>query len=169
MAEITHVKEQESGYRVTYDDGHIASVPPGHRFVEDIQAWLAAGNTAEPVETAAERTARLKSYAHQKRDAVERGGFTFNGNRFQSDQSSFNRIIGTVGTVNAGKGVPSGFAWRTVDNQDVTMSGADMQNLMEAFFNHANVAHATLQQVKADIDGGTITSEAEIDAAGWPS
>lgn len=117
----------------------------------------------------AEHKLSLKDYANAKRREIERAGFSFGGNRFDSDQESFNRIMGTVALVNAGKPLPGDFSWRTADDQDIAVTSADMKNMLAVFFVKGNAAHGVLKQVKAAIEAGTITSEAEIDAAAWPT
>lgn len=169
MAEITHVKEQESGYRVTYADGQVVSVPPGHRFVADIEAWIAAGNTPEPIETEAEKKARLRAYANTKRNAVEQGVFTYNGWRFNSDPISVARINGTMNAINAGIALPAGFAWTDADNVERTLDATQFAALHGALVTHSFTCHEIARQLKDGIEAGTVTSEAEIDAAAWPS
>lgn len=116
-----------------------------------------------------EHKAQLKDYANAKRRAIERAGFSFGGNRFDSDQDSFNRLIATLALVNSGRALPAGFAWRTADDKDIAVTDADMKNMLVAFFTHAHAAHKTLNQVKAAIKAGTLTTTAAIDAASWPT
>lgn len=51
---ITSAKKQGDGHRVTWEDGTISSVPPGHRFNAAIDEFVADGGTVEPEFTAAE-------------------------------------------------------------------------------------------------------------------
>ena len=47
---IKSVKLQESGYKVTYEDGTILFVPndPANRHYQEVQEWINAGNEPEP-------------------------------------------------------------------------------------------------------------------------
>jgi len=46
---ITNVKELEDGsnHQVTWKDGTVSTVPPNHRFMQNVREWVDAGNTIE--------------------------------------------------------------------------------------------------------------------------
>lgn len=71
-----------------------ASIPAdaNNRDWIDYQAWLAAGNTPDPYQTADEILAAAKLAVNAERDRRASLGFTFNGVVYQSDEKSMNTI-----------------------------------------------------------------------------
>ena len=122
-------------------------------------------------ELLAERIERLNTYVNTVRDRCEQGGFTYNGWRFDSDAVSVARINGAALAAQAAlaAGEPFSIDWTDADNVSRTLDAEQMLALQRALVAHADACHQLARQLKAQVEAGTITTEAEIDAAAWPT
>lgn len=122
-------------------------------------------------ELLAERTERLSAYINAVRDRCEQGGFTYNGWRFDSDAVSVARINGAALAAQAALTADEPFSldWTDADNVSRPLDAAQMLALQRALVAHADACHQLARQLKAQVEAGTITTEAEIDAAAWPT
>lgn len=162
-----------------YRDGAWSVVPDwrGHEY------WLADGSRHEITELGVEPPAgalsepppptaeRLCAYVNGVRDQVEQGGFAYNGWRFDSDAVSVARINGAALAAQAAlsAGEPFQIEWTDADNVSRPLDAAQMLALQRALVAHADACHQLARQLKAQVEAGTITTEAEIDAAAWPT
>lgn len=105
------------------------------------------------------------------RDRCEQGGFLYNGWRFDSDAVSVARINGAALAAQAAlsAGEPFQIDWTDADNVSRTLDAEQMLALQRALVAHADACHQLARQLKAQVEAGTITTEAEIDAAAWPT
>ena len=117
--------------------------------------------------TAQEQTARaretLKATVNVKRAEKLKAGFTFAGNRFDSDERSLLNLTATVSAVNAGIPLPDGFTWRTSDNVDVPCDAQFLVGLAGTALQYQSACHARSWALKAQIDAG---EQVDIDS-GW--
>ncbi len=130
--------------------------------VEGALAWV---NTDTVEQARSRRWAVIKA----QRDAVEFGGFTWDGSAFDSDAQSQPRIMGAVqmATLAAAAGQSFGLAWTLADNSVRTLDGADMIAVGLALGAHVGTAHAIARTLREQIEAAaTVEDVAAID---WPS
>lgn len=89
-----------------------------------------------------------------QRDAIEFGGFTFEGNVYDSDQVSQGRIMGAVIT-----GVDQ--VWTTADNTTVNLNALQMQQLYVALQAHIADAHERGRIARNAIEEASTKDEIE--------
>lgn len=111
---------------------------------------------------------QLKAYATDKRWRVETGGLVINGVAIRTDERSQNKLSGALQLVNTDPSITSidweaqSGVWATVDVATITAIGV-------AVGRHVQQCFSTLKAIQAEIETGTITSFAAIEAAAWPS
>lgn len=103
------------------------SPSPMHTFDYVSKTWVDTRTLAEMKEHAWER---LK----QQRDALEFGGFEFDGNIYDSDQVSQGRILGA-----ASAGIDQ--TWTLADNTTVNLTASQLQQLYAALQVHIASVH----------------------------
>lgn len=150
-----------------FDTENNLSIPnaPDNRHWREYQEWAAAGNVPDPIETVGEAKARRKTQLNEEREAALVSGVAYNGYTFDTDERSRSNVVGTVGAINAGIPLPTGFTWRTSDNQDVPMTEAQMVELAGLLLEHVNTTYAKSWQLKAQVDDAA--SIDEVDAVVW--
>ncbi len=131
--------------------------------------WTAQDGFVEPVTPAPDPTevkAQLTAYAADKRWRAETGGMTVGGMPIATDDRSKQMIIGAriAADADANWSTP----WVAADGSIVTVDAATMIAISNAVLAHVGACFAIYAEVKADIEAGTVTTTAEIDAAGWP-
>lgn len=95
------------------------------------------------------------SQLKQHRNALEFGGFAFEGNRYDSDQISQGRILGAV---LAGQDQ----TWTTKDNSVVNLTATQLQELYVALQTHVAFAHERGRIARTALESAT--TKDEIDA-----
>lgn len=107
----------------------------------------------------------LVAYAAAKRYEVETGGIVINGAAIDTSRDSQSMITGAYAYSQANPGETIQFkamgGW-------VTLDAATMAAIATAVGAHVQACFAAEAAVQAAITAGTITTTAEIDAAGWP-
>lgn len=124
----------------------------------DYQKWLAEGNLVPPDQPSLDQ---LKHYAADKRWRVEVGGIMVSGIAVPTDDRS-KTMIGRAARTNS-----------TVTETPFVVAGVNYGVLTKAQFvaldaaidEHVAATFETLASVIADIEAGTITTKAQIDAA----
>lgn len=132
-------------------------------------AWNAEAEAWEPAATMlALRDARWSQIKAQ-RDAVEFGGFTWDGSTFDSDRESQARIMGAVqmAVLAAAAGQPFAIAWTLADNAVRTLSGADMVAVGLALGQHVATAHAVGRTLREQIEAAE--SADNLAGIAWPT
>lgn len=114
--------------------------------------------------TSTEVPTDLKAYAAHRRWLKEIGGTVWNGWLVYTDRESQSKIISERLAIEAGeRNDPDG--WKFADGQFRMVSNADFISLSSAVREHVRACFAIEAAVLAQIEAGTITAEAEIDAA----
>jgi hypothetical protein len=126
-----------------------------------------SGLTSTPrAPTQDEMRADLLAYAGRKRRAVEEGGTTVNGLRYESDRTTQQMLTSAVLAAQA-VGGPTEFKWKTADGF-VTLTAEQVQAIAVVVSLHVQAAFATEAEVAAGILDGTVATIEAIDAAAWP-
>ena len=111
--------------------------------------------------------AQGRKWAEMKlaRDAEEFGGLVFQGNTYDTDALSQQRIQGAsqLATLDAITEID----WTTADNTTVTLTKSDVINLGVALGAHITTAHERGRIVRQQIEAAT--TEAELEAITWPT
>lgn len=140
-------------------DGLVRNMParpsPAHSFDYSMKAWVDERTLDE---LKAEKWAEVR----QARDAAEFGGFSWQGQVFDSDQISQGRITGAVQLAQ----LDPAFAidWTLADNTVVQLDAAQMQAVGIALGSHVSAQHARARLLREIIhDPGTTAADlAEI-------
>lgn len=146
--------------------GDIFGLAPTIRYA--VEAWIADGKPVLPYEPPPPPPVDLYAYARQKRYEVETGGVMFNGVLIRTDPDSQARITGAYTLLQADPTLTE-VDWEAQPQQWVTVDADTMKAIGIAVGRHVQACFSTLRAVQAAIAAGTITTTAEIDAAGWPA
>ena len=95
-----------------------------------------------------------KQVVNRQRDSLISGGVVHNGHTFQTDSTSIMDIMGAIMS-----GIDT--TWLTADNQQVSMSSADMQALGQAVAQHKETLVFKARVHKDNIE--SLSTKAEID------
>ena len=104
------------------------------------------------------------------RDRARYSGITYNGVRFDSDMVSTSNITGWTAAVTAGIPLPPGFTWRSMDNQDIPFTEADVLALAALAVNKATACYNRAWQLKGHVSAlNDYESIINYDiTTGWP-
>lgn len=127
--------------------------------VEIVEAAMAS---ADPVEQA---RAALIAYAADKRWQIEVGGISIGGIDVATDDRSKTMIMGA--RIKADSNPAFSTRWKTQAGFAVLTAG-EIIAISDAVLAHVDACFTAEATVLAAIEAGTITTSAEIDAAGWP-
>ena len=113
------------------------------------------------------RTDEINNY----RDIVLDGGFTWNGNLYDSDLLSRSNLTAALTGVNAGITLPSNFTWRTHDNQNIAMNNTDLVTFALSMLQWAETVYGVSWYHKANLQASTtVSAAATYDiTVGWPA
>lgn len=126
--------------------------------------WEAAGNTPEPAVSLNNAQTAQKALINTWRENAIATGVIWNGYTWDSDRLSIANLASAVAAFQAGVPVPTGFTWRTQDNQNVPMAMADLVSLAGAMIGYVNSQYAHSWALKTAVDAITDTSAAGIAA-----
>ncbi len=147
-------------------------VPSG---VDPVQGWSYVDGTFSPPPPVALSKAQLLQYAFVRQNMIAHGGASVNVGTSSAplmiacatDVVSLSLLATAVSVAAAN---PSGItAWVPTSGSPVTLSAAQVEALNTAVAAFIQSTFATLAAVAAAINAGTITTEAQIDAAAWPA
>lgn len=147
-------------------DGELIAKParpsPEHTWDYASQAWIDARSLDE---VKAQRWAQIKA----QRDAIEFGGFTWDGDDFDSDVASQARIMGAVqmATLAAMVDQPFSIDWTLATNSVRTLDGGDMAAVGLTLGAHVAQQHETGRSLRAAIEA--CTTAGEVEAISWPA
>lgn len=108
----------------------------------------------------------LSTYAAAKRYIVETGGIVVSGVAVATDDRSKTMLLGA--RVKADADVDFTTEWKTPDGF-LSIDAITIVAISDAVLAHVDACFATEASVLSAIEAGTISSIAEIDAAGWPA
>lgn len=94
----------------------------------------------------------LKRVVEDLRDLHIKGGFTYDGDTWDSDEQSQINIIGANSAVSAGIQIPSGFTWRSATNIDHPFTATKLAELGAALLVHKNTCYQVSWYHKTQID-----------------
>ncbi|QVQ37789.1 DUF4376 domain-containing protein [Pseudochrobactrum algeriensis] len=159
---ITSAKFTEQGSIIATIDDQVMTVPDdmGNRHRVMIAEWESAGNAIEPY---TEPAPDLVEHAAQKRWEKEVGGITLSGLVIYTDDRSKIMISGARVAAEADPNFTT--QWKGADGTFVTLDAAMIVAISNAVSTHVLNCFALEAQVLAQIEAGTITTAAEIDAA----
>ncbi len=146
----------------SYRDGDTwVLIPPrpsqAHRWDWSLKAWIDPRTLSD---LRAEKWADIKA----QRDAVEFGGFDWDGSRFDSDAISQGRITGAVQLAQiAGEGWS--IDWTLADNSVRTLSHTDMSAVGITLGEHVGHVHDIARELRVRINAAK--SAEELDAITW--
>ena len=120
----------------------------------------------DPDDASTATKARLLAFAADKRWRVETGGITVGGVPLSTDDRS--KLMITGARIKADNDPDFTTPWVAADGSVSTVNAATIIAISDAVLAHVAACFAAYDGIKADIEAGSITTAAEIDAAGWP-
>jgi len=135
-----------------WDEQHIVPVRPSPYHVWQDGAWVDAGIPADV----------LKAYAADARYRAETGGLTINGQTIATDRESQTLITGAYNLALQDPNLT--INWKTGAGF-VQIDAPTMIAIATAVAQHVQSCFTKEAEVVADIEGGTITTYAQVDAA----
>lgn len=146
-------------------DGATIPVDTENRDYADYLAWVAAGNTAaEPPAPLVD----LVAYTADKRWRVEIAGCASPHGPIATDRDSQAKLLAEIVAIGAGMRVDPSI-WKLGDGSFAILSNAAMLAVIAAARQHVATAFCVEAAVLDGISAGTITTQAHVDAAAWPS
>lgn len=116
-----------------------------------------------------------KDIVNEYRDEKINAGFTFDGNRYDSDERARLNINGacTLALIlkSQGQDFPPTFTWRTKDNQDIPMTADGIIGMAVTLGTYATTCYGASWYHKASVEAMTdVESLLAYDISpGWPS
>ncbi|MCX5495355.1 DUF4376 domain-containing protein [Kaistia dalseonensis] len=132
------------------------------------EGWSYDGGSFAAPTAPVPSTSELKAYAAAKRWQVETGGVMVDGVDIRTDEKSQNRVSGAALLAISDPDLAT-IDWEAQPGVWIEVPAATMKAIGIAVGRHVQACFSALKVVQADIDAGTITTIAEIDAAAWPS
>ncbi|HRD79047.1 MAG TPA: DUF4376 domain-containing protein [Hyphomicrobiaceae bacterium] len=106
----------------------------------------------------------LKAYAADKRWRIEIGGIVVNGAPVPTDDRAKALLTGAAASMTSTETTKVKVGGAFVD-----MTGTQVKALRDAVADHVQACFQAEADVVAEIDAGTITTLAEVDAFAWPA
>lgn len=106
----------------------------------------------EVIKTA--KIAELKA----ERDSKEVEPITYNGNRYDYDDKARERINAAIIALEL-QGANADIAWTTADNQDVSVTAADLRAIVAAVAVRSNLLHVAYRKAKARVEAAGSADE----------
>lgn len=142
------------------------SIPRGHRWWVEYEAWQAAGNSPLPHETPEEARARQWEAIKAVRDRrTQAGGYPAAGKWFHSDTFSRTQQIGLV---MLGANIPPGLMWKTMDGSFIEMTPTLAQQVFAAAAAQDTATFAAAEIHKAAMEAAPDPAAYSF-TAGWPA
>lgn len=105
-------------------------------------------------EIKAAKIAELKA----QRDSKEVEPITYNGNRYDYDDKARERINAAIIALEL-QGANADIAWTTADNQDVSVTAADLRAIVAAVAVRSNLLHVAYRKAKAQVEAAGSADE----------
>lgn len=153
-------------YKVEETDTPAGKRPVSHTFarIDGKVSYVPTYEDIPPSPSPSPTKAELGGYAANLRYEREVGGVAWGDYVIQSDRESQSKLLAEFVAISAGlRADPS--PWKFANNQFASISNADMATICLAVRAHVAAMFALEETVQTQIDSGTITTLAEIDAA----
>lgn len=98
-----------------------------------------------------QRYDELSSIVDSERTRRIAKGFTFEGNQFDTDDTSLRNLTATVSLLGVGSSLPDGFTWRSADNQNIPMDAAKLLSFGGQILNWVNSNYVASWTIKAEL------------------
>lgn len=105
-----------------------------------------------------------KSLLKKMRDLKEMEPVEYNGNYFDFDEKSYDRITAAIFALSKVEG--SSIMWTTADNKSVPMTADDLENVISAAAVRSNILHITYRGLSEQLENAMI--EEELNKIVWP-
>ena len=119
----------------------------------------------------AESKALARLHVNNHRDAVMRGGWTYDGIRYDSDPQARQNMSGTMTLISTGYILPPAFTWRDANNMDHPFDNETFTSFFRASCIWMETLYQTSWAHKAQIDA--LTSAEAVQnydiTVGWPN
>jgi len=126
---------------------------------------LISGDFVDPSLSLDELKDKRKDYINIQRHLAIDSGIEYDGNNYDSTQSSREALAGVYGGINNGYALPVGFSWRTADDITVAFSIVDVNAMSHIMLDHVNTQFAKSWALKALIDAASTVED--IAAVVW--
>lgn len=93
-----------------------------------------------------------------ERDSKEVEPITYNGNRYDYDDKARERINAAIIALDV-QGANAAIAWTTADNQDVSVTAADLRAIVAAVAVRSNLLHVAYRKAKARVEAAGSADE----------
>ena len=115
----------------------------------------------EPIETLRERKIMELKY---QRDTAEVEPINYQGYSFDYDSKARERINAAIVALEL-QGADADIAWTTADNQDVSVTAADLRAIVAAVAVRSNALHIKYRSLKAQVQA--CSSAGDVEAIKW--
>lgn len=133
--------------------------------------WTMPGRIAVDARSVGDAKSAAWERVKAARHAVEHGGFTFDGGRYDSDVRSAQRITAAsqsaLAQVRGAAAASYSVNWILADNTIRTLDGAGIIGLATALAAHANAAFTVSSALREQIAAATTVEQ--LDAIQWPA
>ena len=99
-----------------------------------------------------------------ERDSKEVEPITYNGYSFDYDSTARERIAAAIVALDV-QGANADIAWTTADNQDVSVTAADLRAIVAAVAVRSNALHIKYRSLKAQVQA--CSSAGDVEAIKW--
>ncbi len=99
-----------------------------------------------------------------ERDSKEVEPITYNGYSFDYDSKARERIAAAIVALDV-QGANADIAWTTADNQDVSVTAADLRAIVAAVAVRSNALHIKYRSLKAQVQA--CSSAGDVEATKW--
>lgn len=153
-------------YKLTESPTHIlrlddnAVIPEGHRWWDEYQAWLAEGNTPEPVDIP-----DYKALIADRRWNEMGAGTTLNGTLLATDDAAQTRINGAA--ISAMLDPNYTLDWKGADGVWVSLNAQQIIGIAVTIRNHVQACYNREKALADMVDAGTF--ELSMLDEGWPN
>ncbi len=170
-------------YKLTQNPDRIlrdgTTIPRGHPLWADYEAWLAEGNTPEPVQSADEVAAAQWEAIKSKRDVVKSGGAKVGTKWYHSDEASRTQYLGLLRLADAAVAVGGDdsttlqyggqdIVWKTMDGSFITMTVKCANDVFAAVSGLDFAAFGVAETHKAAMEASAGAASYDF-SAGWPA
>lgn len=105
------------------------------------------------------KTAKITELKAQ-RDAAEVEPIEYNGHSYDYDSKARDRISAAIIALDQ-QGADADIAWTTADDNDVTVTAADLRAIMAAVAVRSNALHIAYRKAKAQVEAAGTAEEVE--------